>query len=366
MSVIKRNDSTERILFERKRIDITGPYDRLTVLIFVISFAVSAIAGAIFLEFTDLVLMDLSLFATLPLVVLGAFHLLRSKVYRYLLIVLAVAAGVMFFMGVSYVTIMAIAMISVGISGVVQLVAVLQRFLFYRVVASIEYLNVREKLTLWDKAVAFLFNISNDLDTRNLEIDANAKRASLPWKDIGSSLKISFIIGLFIWIYISMNPSWMEYDLTNVPVYLFALIMYIPVIVLPFSIFMSLNVRIETRYRDFKIYDGIKGTLMRMAIPVFATFMYIILAVNRNGFVSVLTFIGMSVVFNFLICVFACLIYYKGFESDIVDAIILKWKQFRPVQMMMSVKDPDSVLKDDVPDTPRRDYSDFGELVFPE
>ena len=366
MAVIKRNDSTEKILFERKTIDITGPHDRLTVLIFVVSFAISAIAGAICLEFTDLVMLDLSLFATLPLVVLGAFHLLRSKLYRYLFVVLAIAVGVMFYYGVSYITIMAIAMISVGISGVVQLVAVLQRFLFYRVLSSVEYLNVREKLSLWDKAVAFLFNISNDLDTRNLEIDENVKRASLPWNEIGSSLKISFIIGMFIWIYISMNPSWMEYDLTNVPVYLFALMMYIPVIVLPFSIFMSLNVRIETRYRDFRIYDGIKATLMRMAIPVFATFMYIILAVNKNGFTSVLAFIGISVVFNFIICVFACFIYYKGFESDIVDAIIAKWKQFRPVQMTMSVKDPESALKEDVPDTPKRDYSDFGELTFPE
>ena len=93
MAVIKRNDSTEKILFERKRIDITGPHDRLTVLIFVIAFAISGIAGAICLEFTDLVMLDLSLFATLPLVVLGAFHLLRSKVYRYLFIVLAAAVG---------------------------------------------------------------------------------------------------------------------------------------------------------------------------------------------------------------------------------------------------------------------------------
>jgi hypothetical protein len=250
---------------------------------------------------------------------------------------------------------------------VVQLVAVLQRFLFYRVVASIEYLNVREKLTLWDKAVAFLFNISNDLDTRNLEIDENIKRASLPWNEIWASMKISFLIGVFIWIYISMNPSWMEFDsLNNVPVYLFAVMMYIPVIVLPFSIFMSLNVRIETRYRDFKVYEGIKGTLMRMAIPVFAAFMYIVAAVNNNGFIEVLSFIAISVVINFLICMIACIIYYTGFESGIVDSIILKWKEFRPVQMMMSVKDPDKVMKEEVPDTPARDYTDFGELVFPE
>ena len=366
MSVIKRNDSTERILFERKKIDITATDDKITVLILLIAIIGSAIAAALCIEFLELPTLDLSLFATMPLVVLGAFHLIRSK-YRFYLIFVAVAVGVMFYFGVNYIIIMTVAMISVGIAGVVQLVAVLQRFLFYRVVSSIEYLNVRDKLSLWDKAVAFLFNISGDLDTRNLEIDENVKRASLPWNEIWSSMKVSFLIGVFIWIYISMNPSWMEFEsLNNVPAYLFAVMMYIPIIVLPFSIFMSLNVRIETRYRDFLVYDGIKGTVMRMAMPVFAAFMYIVVAMNKNGFTEVLGFIAISVVFNFFICMIACIIYYKGFESDIVDSVLSKWREFRPVQLMMSVKDPDKVMKEEVPDTPRRDYSDFGELVFPD
>ena len=123
---------------------------------------------------------------------------------------------------------------------------------------------------------------------------------------------------------------------------------------------------IETRYRDFKIYDGIKGTLKRMAVPIFAAFMYILVAVNKNGILDVLSFISISVVFNFFICMFACLIYYKGFESDIVDDIIAQWRDFRPVQMLMNVEQIENDIKEDVPDSPARDYSDLGELVFPE
>ncbi len=176
-----------------------------------------------------------------------------------------------------------------------------------------------------------------------------------------------FLIGVFIWIYLSMNPSWMQFDsFANVPVYLFAVMMYIPLIVLPFSIFMSLNVRIETRYRDFKIYDGIKGTLMRMAIPIFAAFMYILVAVNKNGFQDVLGFIVMSVAFNLIITVASCLVYYKGFESDVIDSIISRWSSFRPVQLLMGVKDAEEQIKEEVPGTPVRDYSDMGELVFPD
>lgn len=366
MSVIARKDKTERILFERKKIDLTTPDDRLTVLIFLVSMLVSLVIGVVSMELYDLDILELAMFPTMPLVVVGAFQIIRSR-YKFYLILVAAAVGAMFYLQVAYATIGAIALIALGIPGVVKLVAVLQRFLFYRVVSSVEYLNIRTDLSLWDRVVAFVFNISKDLDTRNLEIDENVKRASLPWKEIWSSMKVSFLIGVFIWIYLSMNPSWMQFDsFSNVPAYIFAVMMYIPLIVLPFSIFMSLNVRIETRYRDFRIYDGVKGTLMRMAIPIFAAFMYILVAVNKNGFQDVLTFIALSVVFNMLICVAACMVYYKGFESHIIDSIISRWNSFRPVQLLMDVDDLDEIIKEDVPGTPVRDYSDMGELEFPE
>ncbi len=336
------------------------------MLIFLVSLLVCVIAGAVCLEIFDLSILELSMFVTMPLVVVGAFQILRSR-YRWYLLIVVAAVVAMLVMGAGYVITSAFALISVGIAGVVQLVAVLQRFLFYRVVSSVEYLNVRTDLSAWDRVVAFIFNISGDLDTRNLEIDENVKRASLPWGEIWSSMKISFLIGVFIWIYLSMNPSWMQFDsFANVPVYLFAVMMYIPLIVLPFSIFMSLNVRIETRYRDFRIYDGIKATLMRMAIPIFAAFMYILVAVNENGFEDVLGFIVMSVAFNLVITVASCMVYYKGFESSVIDSIISRWSSFRPVQMLMSVKDAEEQIKEDVPGTPVRDYSDMGELVFPD
>lgn len=365
MPVKKRADNAEKILYEKKNITVMRPEDHLTAMVFVLSAVISAAVGAIAMEMLDLHIMDLPLIMTAPLVVLGVFHIIRSK-WWYLVLVSAVAA-VMLVAKVEYVWVVAMVLLSVGIVGVVELVVVLQRFVFYRVVSSVEYLNVRRDLSLWDRLVAFVFNISGDLDTRNLQIDQNISRASTPWKEVWSSMMVSFEIGVFIWIYLSMNPSWMQYDsLASVPVYMFSIMMYIPVIVLPFSIFMSLNVRIRTKYRPFRLYDGIKGTLMRMAVPVFAAFMYVLLAVNKNGFEDVLWFILMSVAFNLFICVASCIVYYKGFESGIVTDIISKWNDFRPVDVMMRLESPDEKTKEYVPDTPRRDHSNLGELVFPE
>jgi len=155
MSVIARKDKTERILFERKKIDLATPDDRLTVLIFLVSMLVSLVIGVVFMELYDLDILELAMFPTMPLVVVGAFQIIRSR-YKFYLILVAAAVGAMFYLQVAYATIGAIALIALGIPGVVKLVAVLQRFLFYRVVSSVEYLNIRTDLSLWDRVVAFV------------------------------------------------------------------------------------------------------------------------------------------------------------------------------------------------------------------
>lgn len=361
----ERRDNTDKVLFERKKISLIRPEDSLTALLFLVSLIASIIAGAVCLKVFDMAVLEMSVMITIPLVVLGVFHIIRSR-WWYLLIVIGISVA-MILSHVDYVWIVALALISVGIVGVVELVALIQRAIFYRVVSSVEFLNVKTDLTPWDRIVAFVFNISGDLDTRNLQINENINRASTPWGEVWSSLKISFQIGIFIWIYISMNPSWMQFEsLSSVPVYMFCVMMYIPVLVLPFSVFMSLNVRIETKYRDFRIYDGIKGTLLRMAVPIFAAFMYILLAVNDNGYEDVLAFIFLSLVFNFLISMAACVVYYRGFEARILTDIVSKWNEFRPVRILMGIDSTEGGEKENVPDTPRRDYSQMGELVFPE
>ena len=82
MSVIARKDKTERILFERKKIDLTTPDDRLTVLIFLVSMLVSLVIGVVSMELYDLDILELAMFPTMPLVVVGAFQIIRSR-YKF-------------------------------------------------------------------------------------------------------------------------------------------------------------------------------------------------------------------------------------------------------------------------------------------
>ena len=195
-------------------------------------------------------------------------------------------------------------------------------------------------------------------------MDYNLKRASIPWSEIRETITLGLMIGMFLWIYISMSPKFASLGMFgNTPVYIFAIVLYIPVIVMPWSIFNSLHVRIKTRYRDFSLYEGIKGTIKRMVLPMFAALIYVLSAFHDNDVMAVLTFIGTSIVMIIIVIVFTSGIYYAYFENKLVDDIVAKWKVFRPVELLMTVGDDDNKKKD-FPGTPKRDLTEYGELSF--
>ena len=269
-----------------------------------------------------------------------------------------------FYLETEFLLMFAIDFIFVGSVGVVAFVSALQRLIFYRVVTKIQGMNIKDRMNFSEKVIAFFFNVPNDIDTRDLTMDYNLKRASIPWSEIRETMTLSLMIGMFLWIYISMSPRFATLTtFSNVPVYIFAIVLYIPVIVMPWSIFNALHVRVKTKYRDFELYEGIKGTIKRMVLPIFAALIYVLTAFHDNDVTAVLSFIGTSIVMIILITAFTSAIYYFYFESKLVDDIVAKWKVFRPVELLMTVGD-EAEKKKEFPGTPKRDMADYGELDF--
>jgi len=251
----------------------------------------------------------------------------------------------------------------------VAIAEAIQRVLFYRVVHSIEYMNVKNKLSLWDRMVAFMFNVPDDLDTRNITMNYNVQRTSIPWKEMIQTIAMALMFGMCIWIYISMNPAFMgENTFTSIPIFMFSLVLVIPLLVLPFTIFKSLDVRVETNYRAFHIHSGVMETLKRMALPVGAALIFVLLAINKSEPVQVITYIGASALAIIFVVGYTCILYYTTNERPLVNDIVTKWRIFRPVPIFVSLDDSGSnkAMFDEVPGTPKRDKSDFGELILPQ
>ena len=360
-----------------KELDLLGPYDRLVLLVFTVAF-LACITGMIVMVSMGIAVLSSAMLLTAPFFLLGLMWYNHTKKWSTLVIILAVSVALYlylhydngfyfsseFYLEGDFLFLFAIDFIFVGSVGVAAFVSALQRLIFYRVVTIIQGMNIKDKMNFREKVVAFFFNVPNDMDTRDLTMDYNLKRASVPWSEIWETMTLSLMIGMFLWIYISLSPNFGADAFTKgMPVYIFAIVLYIPVIVMPWSIFNALHVRVKTKYRDFTLYEGIKGTIKRMVLPMFAALMYVLIAIQENDISAVLTFIAMSIVMIVVVIVFTSGIYYAYFENKLVDDIVSKWKIFRPVELLMTVGD-DSERTKEFPGTPKRDMTDYGELVF--
>lgn len=365
MKLFKGDRTVFPVPDNRPKMDILSNYDKLLMFIFTLSVVLCIIISVLLLNFMDMDFMSVAPLISAPLLIVGLLVYLNSS-ERYLLIIIAAALVLLYVVfDVSFAILLIIGFILVGSPGVAAIVSVLQKRMFYSIIASVEYMNVKEKLSIKDQIVSFMFNIPHDMDSRGLTMDYNMKRASFPWNEVAETIFMGLMVGTFLWIYMSMNPSFRSATgLSAAPLYAFLLLLYMPVVVMPWSIFRSLKVRIETRYRDFMLYDGVKETLKRMAVPILAAVAFIALAANDTGIESVLLFIVLSIAVNVVIIVLTSVVYYKFFESRIVDDIVSKWRAFRPVSLLMKIDDETSGMRQELPGTPRRDRKDYGELEF--
>ena len=361
-----------------KELDLLSPYDRLVLLVFIFSFAACVTGMLVLVSVLDEDILNSAMLLTVPFFLQGLMWYNHTKKWATLIFILILSVALYlymhydngfffdsnFYMETDFLFLFAIDFIFVGSVGVVAFVSALQRLIFYRVVTKIQGMNIKDKMSFSEKVIAFFFNVPNDIDTRDLTMDYNLKRASIPWAEIRETMTLSLMIGMFLWIYISMSPKFASVmTFTNVPVYIFAIVLYIPVLVMPWSIFNALHVRVKTKYRDFELYEGIKGTIKRMVLPIFAALIYVLTAFHDNDVMSVLSFIGISIVMIILVVAFTSAIYYFYFENKLVDDIVAKWKIFRPVDLLMTVGN-EAEKKKDFPGTPKRDMTDFGELDF--
>ncbi len=208
-----------------KEIKLIRGIDKFVILLFFASLLASLVAAGAMTFFMDFRFYDVMPLITAPFFVVGVFWYIKSGRWYFFLAIAALLAALYFGAGVrNFILLFFIGFVLVGTPGVVAIVEVLQRAMFYRVLGAVEYMNVKEKLNTTEKIVGFMFNIPHDLDSRNVTMDYNLKRASIPWKEVMGTMYLGFMIGTFLWIYMSMNPIFMDVGIMESPIYVFSIV----------------------------------------------------------------------------------------------------------------------------------------------
>ena len=328
--------------------------DKIVAFVFLALFFASMVAYWYLQAYRDLTgYTALPVMAT-PFFVIGvAFYIIGKRYFAAMaILVLSIFAFFVFPKSVLFITYLLVCS-----QGVAQIVEIIQRWLFYDILDSVEHVNIKQKMSIKDKIVVFMFNVPVDIDTRNLLIDRDISRNKLPWKDMFSSMLFVVMFCMFLWIYMFMNPTF-NLGTEGVPIYTFTIILYLAAMMMPWTIYSTLNARIGTEYRDFNLYSGILGTFKRMFLPIFAAIIFLIIALSEGP--DNLYYVGMSLVMIVLMVIFTSIMYYTMNETSVLKDILGSWEEFHSSTLYSDYVGVErrSSLNDGVPGTPRRNPSD--------
>ena len=347
------------------KLDLSSGFDRGLIALFMVSTLCCGIAVVVLFQtgvVRDLVSV-LALF-TASFVVPGLAVYLDVGRWQYLLGLVAVAA-VLVVAGLDAIYAAFLIYAVLGGFGVVGLVVALQKRYFYDVLSRIEALGLKDRQDRRDRLISYVFNIREDTDTRNLTMEHNLSRNRFPWREMVELMALGFMLGIFIWIYLSLNPALLiNYSLNQILLVMFLISMYIPLLVLPWAIFKSLDVRISSEFRDFRLFGGVVTTLQKTVLPVAAVMIYAISAVNRLGLDVVLGYIATSAAFNILVVGATTVMYYTFFEKGLVDSIVGRWRVFRPMPILAELREKEDRRRKEIPGMPQRVYEESMEMDF--
>jgi hypothetical protein len=288
-----------------------------------------------------------------PFCVIGVINHILNRNFIMLMIIVAASVITFFLLPAAFLFVIYILVCSEGLASVVELI---QRAIFYRVMGDVEYMNVKDRLNFRERLIRFFFNIPQDIDTRRLTMDLHISRSKFPWRDTVNSFMIVLIFEMFLWIYLFINPN-ISVQTEGVPIYTFTIVLYILVLVMPWSIFNTVKARIASDYRDYSLYNGLMGTFVRMFIPLFIVLLF--LFVLASG-LKELDYVALSLVLTLVMLLSASAMYFTWNEINLINDIADQWGRFRPIELYsrFMADELHTSRDDDVPGTPIRDPSD--------
>lgn len=321
------------------------PFDRLMVIVASLSFVLSAVIVAVLVIYGTPIQYAAIWFAISP-AVCGALYMLRTKFW--LLIALGIVAAIPFLIGLPPEAGYGAVLILFAVPGIAALSCSLQRRTFFGTVGRAQSVNLKDKPSLSERAVRFLFDLPQCVDLRLMSVKRPIRR-KMPWKDVAVTSAIGAMMSSLFWFFIAAGGETFEDQGAIMLTMVMALA--IPLVVVPPVIYRTMDVGMDTNAGKYRMHLGLRGTAVRTMLPFMVLSFAAIIMLNWEETLSALISAA-SVTLASTIATFAVsLLYYGVMEASVANDVMAKWKLFRPTTLLSGT----GGSEDNVPGTPRRD-----------
>ncbi len=178
--------------------------------------------------------------------------------------------------------------------------------------------------------LGWFFNIPDLIDTKTLSIKHDGINSKFPWPIFKKALKWEIFLGTILVIYISFNPFLLKVtDITWLINLSLNISFIIPMLVLPWFIFLRLEAKIKGPVRDFSLFSG----LSQRVVQSFVAFGTIILIVrfglmDRDILDMLLSFLGYYMFFIVTAIIFT-FVYFNYFNEDLARDIAMRYENIK-------------------------------------
>jgi len=218
----------------------------------------------------------------------------------------------------------------VAASGVVGVLVALERLTIPRILGQVLRTSETWKPSLLGRAVKYLFNIPDVLDTRTLTIDPAEPRRRILLSDLRAPVLWQLSFGFILGIYISFNPFISDRSpealLTMFSTLAIASALF-PFLILPWFLFRRLGAGIVGQTKQFTLYDGVRSRVLRSYFAI-GTIVIIVrlsiqeIAVAFETYVAAFSAFMGTVFLSALLSTFVYLNYFENtLTADVVEGV---------------------------------------------
>ena len=286
---------------------------------------------------------------TLPFSVTGFLSYLYRRQWLLFVFSLAVCA-------VLYVLYPAAGIVAVFLlactRGIALVASILQKRLFVPVMGSIERSGIGSGRMFSNRLAQSFFGIPPNVDTRVLRVERTVRRKGMPWPEIVDTMVMALAPSLLVWT--ALFAIW-SFHITVVDAYtaVLTLSVLITMLVMPWLVLRSLNVRVGTEGGGMSVYKGLLGTSAHAAAAL--ALLCVVVAFYLYTGVDTLGYILASAAMTAAVVTLSSWFYFLEYECGVVE--FLTTDGSASIYMEGGQAASRNRLDDGIPGTPGRDGS---------
>jgi len=181
---------------------------------------------------------------------------------------------------------------------------------------------------LQSKIVSWIFDIPPYLDTTTLNIKRPVSETSFPKGKFKKALAWQVFFCIILAINISLNPILLQHFSINQLLGITSSIaVFTPLIVLPWFVYLKLEVEIEGPAKNFRLYEGLKSRVLSLLVALGTLITFVRLSLDRIDIQVFLLSFSAYLLGILILTVLFTFVYFNHFWEDLVKDIYFEYER---------------------------------------